>query len=113
MIMKIRNLNFRKLKSDCNRYELSRHLGRGKYSEVYEGMDPVENRKVVVKVLKPVRKAKIGREISILKHVSQGPNIITLYDTCKDELSGTPALVFEAFSPDTVKKIKNPKVIDV
>lgn len=66
MDMRRRNLNFSILKRDCNRYELIKPLGWGKYSDVYEAMDPVEKRKVVIKLLKPVRKSKIGREISIL-----------------------------------------------
>lgn len=64
--MRRRNSNFSEIKRDCNRYEFIKPLGRGKYSDVYEAMDPVEKRKVVIKLLKPVRKAKIGREISIL-----------------------------------------------
>jgi len=41
-------------------------IGRGKYSEVFEGMSLSLNRKVVIKVLKPVKKRKIKREIKIL-----------------------------------------------
>lgn len=111
--MNKKNLSLSYLKSDCNRYELIRPLGRGKYSDVYEGTDPIEKRKVIVKLLKPVRKAKIGREISILQKVYGGPHIIKLYDICRDVLTGTPALIFEHFSSDTVKKIKNPEVIHI
>ncbi len=52
--------------SNCENFELNKPLGRGKYSEVYEGYDAVNSRKVVVKLLKPVRKAKIYREIRVL-----------------------------------------------
>jgi len=41
-------------------------LGRGKYSEVFEGVNNLNNQKCVVKILKPVRKEKINREIKIL-----------------------------------------------
>jgi casein kinase II subunit alpha len=57
-------------------YELIKKIGRGKYSEVYEGIDITNDNRVVVKTLKPVRKTKIRREIKILKTVQGGPNII-------------------------------------
>ena len=41
--------------SGCEFYEIMVPLGRGKYSEVFEGMDNRTNGKVVVKFLKPVR----------------------------------------------------------
>jgi len=47
-------------------YEVMTKLGRGKYSEVYEGVNNLNNAKCVVKILKPVRKEKIYREIKIL-----------------------------------------------
>jgi casein kinase II subunit alpha len=34
-------------------------LGRGKYSEVYEGINTENDNRIVIKVLKPVKKAKI------------------------------------------------------
>lgn len=43
------------LKSPCDPYEVQTPLGRGKYSEVFDGVDTVNNRKVVIKFLKPVR----------------------------------------------------------
>ena len=43
-------------------YEKTKRLGRGKYSEVYSGLD-IYNRRVVMKFLKPVRKGKINREV--------------------------------------------------
>ncbi len=51
---------------DCDGYELKKSLGRGKYSEVYLGYDSINDKKIVVKLLKPVRKEKISREIRIL-----------------------------------------------
>ena len=44
-------------------YEVVKKLGRGKYSEVFEAMHVVKDHKCVVKVLKPVKKKKIKREI--------------------------------------------------
>ena len=42
-----------------NNYEIIRKIGRGKYSEVFEGVDITCNQLVVIKILKPVKKKKI------------------------------------------------------
>lgn len=76
-------------------YELIKKIGRGKYSEVFDGIDVTTNQRCVVKILKPVKKSKIKREIKILEILSAGPNIVQLYDVVKDPISKTPALVFE------------------
>ena len=57
-------------------YEVVRKIGRGKYSEVFEGFNTVNSQKCVVKILKPVKKKKIKREIKILQNLCGGPNII-------------------------------------
>ena len=61
-----------------------RKIGRGKYSEVFEGINIVNNEKCVIKVLKPVKKKKIKREIKILQNLAGGPNIISLLDVVRD-----------------------------
>uniref|UniRef100_A0A6I8QG36 non-specific serine/threonine protein kinase n=1 Tax=Xenopus tropicalis TaxID=8364 RepID=A0A6I8QG36_XENTR len=76
-------------------YQLVRKLGRGKYSEVFEAINITNNERVVVKILKPVKKKKIKREVKILENLRGGTNIIRLLDTIKDPVSKTPALVFE------------------
>merc|ERR1719326_1695425 len=76
-------------------YEVIRKIGRGKYSEVFEGINVVTNEKCVVKILKPVKKKKIKREIKILQNLAGGPNIIQLKDVVRDPQSKTPSLVFE------------------
>lgn len=76
-------------------YEISRKIGRGKYSEVFEGMNTSSREKVVIKILKPVHKRKIKREIKILQNLSGGPNIVQLVDVVKDDMSNTPALILE------------------
>ncbi|GAN02176.1 pkinase-domain-containing protein [Mucor ambiguus] len=76
-------------------YEIVRKLGRGKYSEVFEGVDIEKDEKVVIKVLKPVKKKKIKREIKILQNLTGGVNVIELLDVVRDPQSKTPALVFE------------------
>ena len=42
-------------------YEVIRKIGRGKYSEVFDGMNVTNNERCVVKILKPVKKKKIKR----------------------------------------------------
>ncbi|RMD42617.1 hypothetical protein DV735_g2502, partial [Chaetothyriales sp. CBS 134920] len=76
-------------------YEVVRKIGRGKYSEVFEGINVVNYQKCVIKVLKPVKKKKIKREIKILQNLSGGPNIVALLDVVRDSQSKTPSLIFE------------------
>lgn len=39
-------------------YEVIRKIGRGKYSEVFEGINVRTNKMCVIKILKPVKKKK-------------------------------------------------------
>lgn len=86
-------------------YQLVRKLGRGKYSEVFEGFKMSTDEKVVVKILKPVKKKKIKREIKILENLRGGTNIITLLDVVKDPISRTPALIFEHVNNSDFKQL--------
>uniref|UniRef100_A0A4W6D462 non-specific serine/threonine protein kinase n=1 Tax=Lates calcarifer TaxID=8187 RepID=A0A4W6D462_LATCA len=86
-------------------FQLVRKLGRGKYSEVFEAINITNNEKVVVKILKPVKKKKIKREIKILENLRGGPNIISLVDIVKDPVSRTPALVFEHVNNTDFKQL--------
>ena len=72
-----------------------RKVGRGKYSEVFEGINVVKNERCVIKILKPVKKKKIRREIKILQNLCGGQNIIQLLDVVRDPQSKTPSLIFE------------------
>lgn len=76
-------------------YEIVKKVGRGKYSEVFEGINIVNEQRCIIKVLKPVKKKKIKREIKILHNLSGGCNIIELLDVVRDPISRTPALIFE------------------
>ena len=51
--------------------------------------------KCVIKILKPVKKKKIKREIKILQNLAGGPNVINLIDITRDPVSKTPSLIFE------------------
>nr|GAT49715.1 Pkinase-domain-containing protein [Mycena chlorophos] len=76
-------------------YEIVRKVGRGKYSEVFEGVNIVTEDKCIIKVLKPVKKKKIKREIKILQNLAGGPNIIALLDVVRDPASKIPSLITE------------------
>lgn len=76
-------------------YALVTRLGRGKYSEVFEGINDTNNEKCVIKVLKPVKEKKIQREIKILENLRGGTNIIALMATVSEPNGNNPALIFE------------------
>ncbi|KAI5709873.1 hypothetical protein M8J76_012868 [Diaphorina citri] len=86
-------------------YQLVRKLGRGKYSEVFEAINVQSSDKCVVKILKPVKKKKIKREIKILENLRGGTNIITLQAVVKDPVSRTPALIFEHVNNTDFKQL--------
>ncbi|XP_028074687.1 casein kinase II subunit alpha-2-like [Camellia sinensis] len=44
---------------DQDDYEVVRKVGRGKYSEVFEGINVNNNERCVIKILKPVKKKKV------------------------------------------------------
>eukprot|EP01111_Echinosteliopsis_oligospora_P000937 TRINITY_DN1116_c0_g1_i1.p1 TRINITY_DN1116_c0_g1~~TRINITY_DN1116_c0_g1_i1.p1 ORF type:complete len:354 (+),score=78.83 TRINITY_DN1116_c0_g1_i1:80-1141(+) len=94
-------------------YELVKKVGRGKYSEVFEGVCVGNNTddKCVIKILKPVKKKKIKREIKILQNLCGGTNIIKLYDVVRDPQSKTPSFVFE-YVNNTDFKVLYPTLSD-
>lgn len=81
--------------SSPDRYVITQKIGRGKYSDVFLGEDTTIPRRVVIKVLKPVKKKKIQRELRVLQILRGGPNIVELYDVVRDPGSRTPSFVFE------------------
>ncbi|KAI9475472.1 MAG: casein kinase II catalytic subunit [Benjaminiella poitrasii] len=91
-------------------YEIYRKLGRGKYSEVFEGRYQTTI-PCVIKVLKPVKKKKIKREIRVLQILNGGTNIIQLLDIVQDPQSRIPSLVFE-YVNNTEFKILYPTFTD-
>ena len=93
-------------------YQVVRKIGRGKYSEVFEAVDVVRNQKCVVKILKPVKKRKIMREVQILQNLRGGPNIIKLLDKVMDPHAKTPSLVFEHVN-NTDFKVLYPTLSDL
>ncbi|KAB2626554.1 casein kinase II subunit alpha-like [Pyrus ussuriensis x Pyrus communis] len=71
-------------------YEVVKKVGRGKYSEVFEG---------------------IKREIKILQNLCGGPNIVKLLDIVRDQQSKTPSLIFE-YVNNTDFKVLYPTLSD-
>ncbi|KVI08949.1 Protein kinase, ATP binding site-containing protein [Cynara cardunculus var. scolymus] len=96
---------------DQDDYEVVRKVGRGKYSEVFEGINVNSNEKCVIKILKPVKKKKIKREIKILQNLCGGPNVIKLLDIVRDQHSKTPSLIFE-YVNSTDFKVLYPTLTD-
>lgn len=92
-------------------YEIVRKVGRGKYSEVFEGVNIVNDDKCIIKVLKPVKKKKIKREIKILQNLAGGPNVISLLDIVRDPQSKTPSIITEYIN-NTDFKVLYPKFSD-
>ena len=97
--------------NDSERYQLVKKLGRGKYSEVFQGHDMKNDTKVVCKVLKPVKRRKMKREILILENIRGGPNCINFIEAVKDPFSKVPALIFE-FVNSTDHKFLYPTFTD-
>lgn len=73
-------------------YEIVKKIGRGKYSDVFDGISLQTHQKVVIKILKPVKKAKIKREAYILRTLAGKNNTISLIDIVRDSSTKTPAL---------------------
>uniref|UniRef100_A0A1B6EX55 Casein kinase II subunit alpha n=1 Tax=Cuerna arida TaxID=1464854 RepID=A0A1B6EX55_9HEMI len=86
-------------------YQLVTRLGGGKFSDVFEAVDLTNDEKCVVKILKPIKKKKIKREIKVLQNLQGGTNIINLLAAVKDPISQTPALVFEYVSNTDFKQL--------
>ncbi|TCD68016.1 Casein kinase II subunit alpha [Steccherinum ochraceum] len=90
--------DYERLHIDWNvpdRYEIVRRVGGGKYSEVFEGVDMTNEETIVIKVLKPISKKKIKREVKILRNLTGGPNVIRLLDVVQDGPSRSNSLIME------------------
>lgn len=84
VVRKIGTYRRRRMGRVSQKQSLTACIGRGKYSEVFEGINVANYQKCVIKVLKPVKKKKIKREIKILQNLSGGPNIVALLDVVRD-----------------------------
>ena len=63
--------------------------------QVFEGVNILNEEKCIIKVLKPVKKKKIKREIKILQNLAGGPNVVALLDVVRDPSSKIPSLITE------------------
>ncbi|KAH8923437.1 putative casein kinase II subunit alpha [Atractiella rhizophila] len=79
---------------ETEQYVVIRKVGKGKYGDVFEGRRGEDGERVAIKVLKPVKKDKILREIKILQNLYGGPNIIKMQDMVMDWYTKTPSLIF-------------------
>lgn len=95
---------------DQDRYVIEDRVGRGKYSEVFSGLDTLtpstdhhnhlQYHRIIIKVLKPVKTKKIKREIKILQVLHGGKNVIKLLDLVRDVDLKSPAFIFEYIRND-------------
>ncbi|EIN05396.1 Pkinase-domain-containing protein [Punctularia strigosozonata HHB-11173 SS5] len=104
--------NVQVLWGSTERYELIRKVGQGKYSEVFLGLDTSSDEKCIIKVLKPVKKRKIKREIKVLQNLSGGPSIVQLLDVVRDPTSRIPSLVTE-YVDAVDHKVLYPRLTDM
>ena len=74
-------------------YEFTGKLGRGRYSEVFKGVNLINNEDCVIKILKPVKRAKIKREIQVLETLNGHPYVVSLQDYVVDPSTKTPSIV--------------------
>ncbi|KAI8383040.1 kinase-like domain-containing protein [Blakeslea trispora] len=98
--------------SSPENYQTAEKIGRGKYSDVYLGVDVRSNKRVVIKKLKPIKHSKIQREVKVLEAVSGDVNTITLLDILKDPVKNTTSLVFEHVN-NTNYQILYPELTDM
>jgi len=97
--------------STPERYEVVRRVGGGKYSEVFGGIDMVNNDQCIIKVLKPVAAKKIKREIKILRNLTGGPNVVALLDVVRDPSGRYHSLIME-YVENTEWKALFPKLTE-
>ncbi|KAI5181911.1 casein kinase II subunit alpha [Nematocida sp. AWRm80] len=99
---------------DIDNYRIEEYIGKGKYSQVFKGIDS-KGERCVIKVLKPIREKKINRELKILNTLRGVKNIIEIKDIVRDSDSGGRALIFpyedhldtrEIFKDITLEEIK-------
>jgi len=90
-----------------DKYELITKIGRGKYSEVFHGVNLKDESDVVIKILKPIQKFKIQREVRILQALNGGPNIIPLIDTIRDPQTRISSFVFPLVNKTDLRELIN------
>lgn len=74
----------RSLSLGSRQKQRAKYLYSDPFQQVFESIHLPTNRKCIVKVLKPVKKKKIKREIKILQNLAGGPNVVGLLDVVRD-----------------------------
>ncbi|KAH7286999.1 hypothetical protein KP509_32G032400 [Ceratopteris richardii] len=103
--------NFELQWGNQDNYEVLRELGRGRYSDVFEGLNIVDQQSCTIKILKPIKKRKVKREIKVLQNLLGGTNITQLTDIVRDPVSRIPSFIFE-YVENTDPKDLYPKLSD-
>ena len=92
---------------DISKYEVCAKIGRGRFSEVYSGIIKNTTKKLVIKILKPINKNKIKREVVILKYLNECPNSVHLLDITKAETADIYCLIYNNISGHELKSVVN------
>jgi casein kinase II subunit alpha len=92
-------------------YTVGHRVGRGKYSNVFQGHHRIGNT-CVIKVLKPVRPSKIRREIRVLENLRGGPHIAQLLDVVQDPDTKSIALILDWAENQNVRSILDQMTIN-
>jgi len=98
--------------STIGRYEIVRELGHGAMGVVYEARDPVLDRTVALKVIKPAAESdeleayeeRFLAEARIAAQL-QHPGIVVVHDVGRDEASGTLFIALELLRGQTLAEL--------
>lgn len=95
------------------RYEIKEKLGEGTYGEVYKAIDVSNGRTIALKKMRLLEAEDEGvpatalREVSLLKELSNCPNIVSLLDVVHS--NSTLYLVFEYLDQDLKRYVESVK----
>eukprot|EP00475_Leptophrys_vorax_P042663 TRINITY_DN80490_c0_g1_i1.p1 TRINITY_DN80490_c0_g1~~TRINITY_DN80490_c0_g1_i1.p1 ORF type:complete len:622 (+),score=126.85 TRINITY_DN80490_c0_g1_i1:188-2053(+) len=98
------NLPCSSLQCTVGRYILNKRIGQGSYGVVWEAFDGYTGQQVAIKAVSinsdAFRAKRLAREIRILRHLRNHPNIVSLIDVLVGENGNTTYLVFEYATTD-------------
>ena len=73
---------------------------------MFEAVDRETGARCVVKIMRPVKEARLKREIKILRHVGGGPSIVRLSEVVRDPDTKTPVFVFDFVDTTPLKALQ-------
>lgn len=88
-------------------YEITDKVGRGKYADVYSGVNMVTGEEVAVKIFKPIKKEKIRREVKILNLLKGHQNVLQIKDVVRDSSTKIPAIITEYVNQGEMESMKS------